>query len=75
MDVGDLRVFAKNLGRWLYRVNPELKDEKLKAALKQFAKTAPIPIGVGEGSSSLSFDEFVEEAARGYAPGEEASEW
>ncbi len=70
MDVGDLRVFAKNLGGWLYRINPELKDEKLRAAIEQFAKTAPIPIGVEKEGSSLSFEEFVEEAVRGYAPGE-----
>ena len=68
LDVGDLHLFAKNLGRWLYRVNPEIKDEKLRTIMEHFAKTAPIPIGVEQDGSSVSFDEFVEEAIRGYAP-------
>lgn len=71
MDVGDLRQFARNLGKWLYGVNPDLDAEKLKTVIQQFATSAPI--GVGK-SSALSFEEFYREAARGYTPEEEASE-
>jgi hypothetical protein len=69
IDVGNLREFARNLGKWLYGVNPNLDAEKLKTVIQQFATSAPI--GVGD-SSALSFDEFCREAASSYA--EEASD-
>ena len=70
IDVGDLREFARALGKWFYGVNPNLDKDKLKTVFQQFAKTAPI--GVGE-VAALSVDEFCEEATKGYTSEEEAS--
>ena len=71
MDVGDLRQFARNFGKWLYGVNPDLDAEKLKAMIQRFTSSAPIDIGE---NSALNVEEFYREAARGYASGGEASE-
>ena len=69
LDVGDLRKFARSIGRWLYGVNPDLDAEKLQSVLQQFATSAPI--GVGE---ILSLEDFCKEATKGYTSVEEASE-
>ena len=45
IDVGNLREFARNLGKWLYGVNPNLDAEKLKTVIRQFATSAPIGVG------------------------------
>jgi hypothetical protein len=71
IDLGDLRKFARALGKWLYAVNPDLDTNKVKTLILQFAKAAPI--GIGE-ASAPSVDEFCAEALKGYAPDEEPSQ-
>ena len=70
IDVGDMRKFARALGKWLYGLQPDLDADKLQTVVRQFAMSAPIGVG---GDLALSLDEFCSEAAKGYASREEAS--
>lgn len=63
LNVGDLRAFASNFGKWLYKVNPKLDDAQLKTTIQQFVTNAPLSVGE---HSALGFEEFCQEAARGY---------
>ncbi len=71
IDVGDLHNFARNYGRWVYKLNPKLNAEQLKAMIQQFIQTTPIDVGE---NWSMSEGEFIEEAIRGYGPEEEPGE-
>ncbi len=69
MNVGDLRMFARTFGKWIYSINPGLEAEKLETVIRQFATTAPMNIAA---SSELSFEEFCQEVASGYTEGKSA---
>lgn len=72
MEVGDLRQFARNFGRWLAQVNPDLDDERLHTIIQQFVASAPIDVGE---SSALNLNDFCKEAVHGYMEGKSTVSW